>query len=77
MSIERDPEQPAFPREYVAGGHKGMTLRDWFAGQIVNGAQNYTGGNAGKLAERAYQIADAMMVARLTPAAEQKDRTNG
>ena len=80
MSIERDPEQPAFPRSYVADGHNGMTLRDWFAGQALVGmmqAMRPYSDRPRQCAVDAYLQADAMMAARLAPLAEQKDRTNG
>ena len=45
--------------------HKGMCLRDWFAGQALNTAYaNETVSNPDKIAEWAYQIADAMIAAR-------------
>jgi uncharacterized protein YodC (DUF2158 family) len=31
---------PAFPVNGPSGDHPGMTLRDWFAGQIVIGLQH-------------------------------------
>ena len=56
----------AFPIAIPAGceGYEdGMTLRDWFAGQVLNGlfAGNNTGGPIDALAERAYIYADAML----------------
>jgi hypothetical protein len=45
----------------------GMSLRDWFAGQALAGeAASHTGGqpSTADLAERAYDIADAMLVRR-------------
>ena len=59
----------AFPIAIPAGceGYEdGMTLRDWFAGQVLNGlfAGNNTGGPIDALAERAYIYADAMLDAR-------------
>ena len=58
----------AFPRpigfnglnEY-SEGQKGMTLRDYFAGQIVIGASGDYQFSPGDIAERAYRIADAML----------------
>jgi hypothetical protein len=48
------------------GYEDGMTLRDYFAGQVLNGlfAGNNTGGPIDALAERAYIYADAMLDAR-------------
>ena len=59
----------AFPIAIPAGceGYEdGMTLRDWFAGQVLNGlfAGNNTGGPIDALAERAYIYADAMIEVR-------------
>ncbi len=57
----------AFPREYVSGGHDGMTLRDYFAGQALIGIITHPDGFAGKwkkAAEHAYEAADAMIEAR-------------
>ena len=44
----------------------GMTLRDYFAGQVLNGlfAGNNTGGPIDALVERAYIYADAMLEVR-------------
>lgn len=62
--------EPAFPGDRFPGSsnkHGGMSLRDYFAGQAIEGAC------AEKLpdgiwirdaAERAYRLADAMMEAR-------------
>jgi len=49
--------------------YPGMTLRDWFAGQIAGGMAAFSG-TAGvsygpnNIAGRAYQVADAMLAAR-------------
>ena len=52
------------PRNQIIGG--GMTLRDWFAGQALSwaGHYNWTSSTPKHLAERAYQMADAMLEAR-------------
>ena len=44
----------------------GMTLRDYFAGQVLNGlfSGNNTGGPIDALVERAYIYADAMLEVR-------------
>jgi len=60
----------AFPMvipENCAGYEDGMTLRDYFAGQVLNGlfSGNNAGGSIDDLAERAYIYADAMLEARL------------
>jgi len=48
--------------------HKGMTLRDWFAGQALAGlsVEYYAvyGQSAENVAEKAYQIADEMLSLR-------------
>jgi len=57
----------AFPGESPIGEHRGMTLRDWFAGQVLLGlvTTNYDVGNSpdpdGEYAKRAYHLAEAMM----------------
>lgn len=57
---------PAFPRDHRHDGHNGMTLRDWFAGQIVAGmwACSEITGTSQELAKTAYENADAMLEAR-------------
>lgn len=47
----------------------GMSLRDWFAGQIANGMAAYSGTSGvsygpGDIAGRSYELADAMLAAR-------------
>jgi hypothetical protein len=37
MMDKKNDGGPAFPNEYAASGHNGMSLRDWFAGQVMNG----------------------------------------
>jgi hypothetical protein len=72
---------PAFPRvghvmsqdcepEQWKAGHEGMSLRDYFAGQVLNGivaARTIpaTGPDCGnKMARAAYHVADAMLEQR-------------
>jgi hypothetical protein len=66
---------PAFPQPYVAppADAKGMTLRDYFAGQALaggleQGVEDDMNVNwwhdPSKIAKRAYAIADAMLKAR-------------
>ena len=55
----------------------GMSLRDWFAGQIANGMAAYSGTTGmafgpGDIAKRSYEVADAMLSAR-----QQKDENDG
>lgn len=61
---------PAFPRDERHLGHNGMTLRDYFAAKALAGIEA-SQGNSGnfvstveKVAERAYELADAMLAAR-------------
>jgi hypothetical protein len=76
----RDTSSPAFPVPGFVNGNGnemypeyGMSLRDWFAGQALAGIM----GDAGMrpsgvhefahLAERLYQLADAMLAERAKP----------
>jgi len=69
---------PAFPVAFsTAGWHSGnvnvgMTLRDWFAGQALNGmlADDCTACTWAKFSERAYACADAMIAEREEEGAE-------
>ena len=66
---------PAFPQPCQKDGHAantpwgiaggGLSIRDWFAGQSISPmlVQAY-GSNPLLLAERAYEIADALLVVR-------------
>lgn len=66
---ERDDGGAAFPRPDWNGSwvgpnsYRGMSLRDWFAGQALVhlGEENWS---AQEAAEQAYRIADAMLKAR-------------
>jgi hypothetical protein len=52
----------------VWAAEKGMTLRDWFAGQALAGiAATGSSSPYEKDAEQAYRYADAMLVARNRP----------
>ena len=53
---------PAFPHQFV----KGMSLRDWFAGQVLNGLilDPQLGQSILTLVSSAYRISDAMLAAR-------------
>ena len=66
----------AFPvADQGVHGSYGMTLRDWFAGKIAGGMAAHSGTmgisfGPGEIAKRSYEIADAMLAARVT-----QDRT--
>jgi hypothetical protein len=71
MRSDEDCDDYAFPSgsETHSSGRRGMTLRDWFAGQAAAGMllavhHEQHGENAKSVAETAYRIADAMLVAR-------------
>ena len=53
---------PAFPQDEF-GGVKGMSLRDYFAGQALTRATS-NGWPAKEIASWAYEIADAMLAER-------------
>lgn len=61
---------PAFPGGGFASQYNpGMSLRDWFAGQAAAGYMAHTGpyglsSGPDGVAERSYQIADAMLAER-------------
>ena len=62
---------PAFPVMWdYADNETGMSLRDWFAGQALEG-RGYDGWGAQDIAEMAYEIADAMLAARSNGEGEQ------
>jgi hypothetical protein len=66
----KDDGGPAFPPHHNPATHEyGMSLRDWFAGQAINGMLAGRGGPVHPHlfyvdADIAYQIADAMLEAR-------------
>ena len=64
---------PAYPTPDVIGaesaqlwesGKPGMSLRDWFAGQIMAGALTSLKNRHGRMAKDAYAMADALLAAR-------------
>lgn len=69
-------DAPAFPRNYSHDGHNGMTLRDYFAGEALNGLLSHSSVISDDLpdtmrarwrlssAHEAYAYADAMLKAR-------------
>jgi hypothetical protein len=46
---------------------RGITIRDWFAGQALTKASQGSSRTADDIAKRAYYIADAMLIARKAP----------
>lgn len=62
---EHDKE-PAFPQASDHSyAYKGMTLRDWFAGQaLANAFTDYGASESSQIAEWAYILADAMLKER-------------
>ena len=56
---------PAFPHPHEDyRGQRGMSLRDWFAGQALEKASAPRSLSADDIAKRAYYIADAMLAER-------------
>lgn len=68
MSDSIDDGGPAFPSPHYNNDElSGMSLRDYFAGQIVAGLlanSSYEDYRPAPLAMSAYEVADAMIVAR-------------
>jgi len=64
--MNKDEQESAFPCTDTNGFiETGMTLRDWFAGQALAGiCVGVDDPNEPWIAQKAYQIADAMMEAR-------------
>lgn len=76
-----DHDIPAFPQSDLSAygmgplekGNGGMTLRDWFAGQALTGLMSDPGlrpstlAEFSHMAERLYQVADALLAAREKP----------
>lgn len=61
MSDKINDGGPAFPALNVCGQSNGMSLRDYFAAQIV---PHVGAGDPKYRAEYAYKLADAMLAAR-------------
>lgn len=55
--------ETAFPLDTRHGYYLGMSLRDYFAGQVIAGAHD-TQKSDSELAKYAYEQADAMLAAR-------------
>lgn len=67
-----DDGGPAFGYgDHTHGGSSGMSLRDWFAGEVLAGICAFHGtygenNGPDNLATRAYEVADFMLAARKT-----------
>lgn len=69
-------DAPAFPVSLPGvgdNGWHGMSLRDWFAGQIVAAGYSRGGDRPEIAAEFAYRVADAMLAQRALPSGERAD----
>lgn len=72
-----DTSGPAFPfQEKTPNGehyfsHGGMSLRDYFAGQVIAGAVTLDDARAQGCAHWAYEVADAMLAARRPASGEE------
>jgi hypothetical protein len=68
--MQNNDDETAFPVTSWAttADSKGMSLRDWFAGQVMAGiwANPSIAGDYEKVSRQAYEQADAMMQARKT-----------
>ncbi len=66
MTNTKDDGGPAFPAQWDDKDNEGMTLRDWFAGQVIASVKGWhPADRRGKSsAVIAYEIADAMLEAR-------------
>lgn len=62
--VETEGGGPAFPCETDEKWYFGMTLRDYFAGQVIDRCLAECEGDCSVAAESAYSIADAMVEAR-------------
>lgn len=63
---EYNPFSPIYDREGFVE-NKGISVRDWFAGQALNGMMSNSAGpvhTPDEVADSAYTIADAMMRVR-------------
>lgn len=64
----REDGGPAFPLVLPATEYNGMSLRDYFAGQVIGRLGRFSGDfrgiNPDRIARGAYEIADAMLTVR-------------
>jgi|GWRWMinimDraft_5_1066013.scaffolds.fasta_scaffold45217_2 hypothetical protein len=63
--MKEEEEQSAFPALHL-DGHRGMSLRDYFAAKAMEGhlSNPYTYNDPDIVAESAYEVADAMLKRR-------------
>ena len=63
---DKTPAFPVFPETSVghAAAHQGMTLRDYFAGQVLQALAMHEEYPPTRAAKSAYDYADSMMRAR-------------
>ena len=74
MSVDNPPAFPRAATEYDTWGHSGMTLRDYFAGQVAPAVLTRLWQNMERdrlwvdsyevAAKASYEMADAMLAAR-------------
>lgn len=61
-SIKMSGEQPAFPTNDKFGSfYRGITIRDYFAGQALMGLVSSYSGSHDTLAKDSYRFAEAML----------------
>lgn len=68
---------PAFPGVQIYQDftqERGMSLRDWFAGQALAGAVDFSG-FTNDMAKQAYELADAMLEERAKSAQGKKEES--
>ena len=59
--IDRGPAFPLQPASMPEMHYTGMSLRDWFAGQALANVYAFNERDADRVAEYAYEVADAMI----------------
>ena len=66
--MQNNDDETAFPVAIgqTAADMKGLSMRDWFAGKVIQGiyADSEMRGDCAKFAQMAYKQADAMMEVR-------------
>jgi hypothetical protein len=64
MNTPQNDGGAAFPMHERDDALRGMSLRDWFAGEALTKASQGSSKTADDIAKRAYYIADAMIAER-------------